>query len=335
MAGKKSLANQARMRTNMISGIAQQSKGLQKRISEETEVKDLPVETQNDIIYLTDEELLDDPINTEYYDGYEVEELAETMKRYGFKGIILAYPYEGKYMIESGHRRREAARKAGIDKYPVLKTEAPKYDWERKMRLFLGNLHGRKERPMTIAKVAQGLFETHESELKYKKENGLLKEGEITSLNELVALDMEMDLKTVQVYRRLNNLIPELQKLADDERYAWSAIAEASNMSEEKQKQLYSLITERTETVGAELVDRKWIQKTIKSLKEDKVEEKKSNARVRRRDGTKIIKKCAEELHEVLDKDSLIKEKERENVIKTLSELRESIDKKIAELQNQ
>ena len=38
------------------------------------------------------------------------------MKEYGFQGVILAYPIEGgKYRIESGHRRRLAARKAGIE----------------------------------------------------------------------------------------------------------------------------------------------------------------------------------------------------------------------------
>lgn len=332
---KKTLANQAIKRFDMISGIAAQSQNLQKRIDEETDVKELPVEVQKDILYLSDDELLDDPDNVKYYDGYEVTELAETMKKYGFQGIILAYPYDDKYMIESGHRRREAARMAGLTKYPVLKTEPPKFEWERRMRLHMGNLHGRKERPMTTAKVAQGLYETHEMELKYKKENDLLSEGEITSLNELVAQDMELDIKTVQIYRRLINLIPELQKLADDERYSWSAIAEASNMTFDKQKELSDLIVEKTEKIGAENINKKWIQDAIKRMKENRTEEIIPPPRVRRKNGTKIIRKCAKELHDVLDRESLIKENEKQDVISTLEELRDSIVNKIEELQKE
>ena len=69
---------------------------------------DLSEEYKDEIIYLTDEQLLDDPENEETYGEYDVQQLAEEMKHAGFQGVILAYPYEDKYMIESGHRRREA-----------------------------------------------------------------------------------------------------------------------------------------------------------------------------------------------------------------------------------
>ena len=50
-----------------------------------------------------------------WYGEYEVEELSEIMKNRGFQGVILAYPVgDGKYMIEAGHRRRYAAKKAGF-----------------------------------------------------------------------------------------------------------------------------------------------------------------------------------------------------------------------------
>ena len=146
---------------------------------------------------------------------------------------------------------------------------------------------------------------------------------------------MELDEKTIQLYRRLNDLIPELQKLADGGIYSWSAIAEASNMDTDKQKELYDSIIAESEKIGAENVNRQWIKKIVKNLKSDKPIEKPSSSRVRRKSGTKIIRKCAQELHEVLDKESLIKKNEREDVINTLEELRESINKKIEELQRQ
>ncbi len=175
---KRSLASQALTKRNTMQKAASKSEDFQKEITDETNVNELPDEVKEKIRYLEDNMLEDDPYNLEIYGESEVEMLSRSMKDYGFQGIILAYPHEGKYRIESGHRRREAGRLAGIDKYPVLVTEAPKEEWERRMRLFLGNLHGRKEKPMILARLAQGLFEAHEMEIKHKKREGLLKEGD-------------------------------------------------------------------------------------------------------------------------------------------------------------
>ena len=57
--------------------------------------------------------------------------------------------------------------------------------------------------------------------------------------------------------------------------------------------------------------------------------EQKTGVRVRRKNGTKIIMKCAKSLHEVLDEESLIKDNEVSVVIETLEGLKKSIDEKI------
>ena len=45
--------------------------------------------------FLKDEYLVDDPDNiTIYGSEYEIDNLAEVMKEYGFQGVILAYPIE-------------------------------------------------------------------------------------------------------------------------------------------------------------------------------------------------------------------------------------------------
>ena len=303
-----------------------------------TNVNELPDDLKESIIHVTDDQLVDDPSNISLYGEYEVEELSEIMKNRGFQGVILAYPVgDGKYMIEAGHRRRYAAKKTGFSTYPVLVTQTPETEFERVLRLTGANLHNRPElKPMQMANLAQTLYQAHKEELSYKREKGLLREDEITSLNELVALDLEMTVKNVEKYRRLLNLIPELQEIVDKPEYPWSYIAEASNLPVEKQKMLEKAILER-ERGGKKNGPTTWIKTLIKKLKNDQEienidgikETDNSGARVRRKNGTKVVLKTAKELHEVLDKDALFKKEEIPDVISVLMGLKESIEAKI------
>lgn len=303
-----------------------------------TNVNELPDDLKESIIHVTDDQLVDDPSNIRLYGEYEVEELSEIMKNRGFQGVILAYPVgDGKYMIEAGHRRRYAAKKAGFSTYPVLVTQTPETEFERVLRLTGANLHNRPElKPMQMANLAQTLYQAHKEELSYKREKGLLREDEITSLNELVALDLEMTVKNVEKYRRLLNLIPELQEIVDKPEYPWSYIAEASNLPVEKQKLLEKAILER-ERGGKKNGPTTWIKTLIKKLKNEQEienidgikETDNSGARVRRKNGTKVVLKTAKELHEVLDKDALFKKEEIPDVISVLMGLKESIETKI------
>ena len=294
---RKTLASQALKKKNTLLNTANQSEKFQKEITDETNVAELPEDVKEKILYLDD-----DPFNQEIYGGeLEVNLLAESMKTYGFLGIIIAYPHGSKYRIESGHRRRNAARIAEISKYPVLITEPPKTE--------------------------------------HKRENNLLEEGEITALNELVAIDMEIDIKSVEKYKMLLKLIPELQEMADSGDYSWSALTTAATLDEQQQKKLEAMIREKTEAEGAANVTRTWIVDISNRLKlEQSLEDvkkaqddasKKQNTRIRRKNGTKVIMNCAKNLHEVLDKDSLIKEEEITAVIETLEGLKSSIEMKI------
>lgn len=338
----KSLKNQSFKHKARLQRVASATTEMNREIDAEeisgTNVNELPDDLKESIIHVTDDQLVDDPSNISLYGEYEVEELSEIMKNRGFQGVILAYPVgDGKYMIEAGHRRRYAAKKAGFSTYPVLVTQTPETEFERVLRLTGANLHNRPElKPMQMANLAQTLYQAHKEELSYKREKGLLREDEITSLNELVALDLEMTVKNVEKYRRLLNLIPELQEIVDKPEYPWSYIAEASNLPVEKQKMLEKAILER-ERGGEKNGPTTWIKTLIKKLKNDQEienidgikETDNSGARVRRKNGTKVVLKTAKELHEVLDKDALFKKEEIPDVISVLMGLKESIEAKI------
>ena len=96
------------------------------------------------------------------------------------------------------------------------------------------------------------------------------------------------------------------------------------------------------EKEGAESVKKVRILEMISNLKLEQLSsdvksavgrnekpEQKTGVRVRRKNGTKIIMKCAKSLHEVLDEESLIKDNEVSVVIETLEGLKKSIDEKI------
>ncbi len=299
-----------------------------------TDVEELPAELKSQILYIKDSMLLDDPENIEFYGQDDISLLTAEIKEHGFQGVIIAYPIKsGKYMIESGHRRRAAGRSAGLDVFPVLPSTPPTTEWERRLRLFRGNLHGRKETPMVIARIAQGLYDSHSEELKYKKENGLLKKDDILNVNELVANDLEFSRQSVEKYRALNRLIPELQGLADSELYSWSDLSAASSMSPELQMTFYTDIKDRSERYGTDSVDRKWLKARIKSLKIREINEKTEGISPKKRSlsGTKVVIRSAQSLHSVLDYDAIYKEEEIPYVISVLEELQGSISRKLEE----
>lgn len=335
---------------------------------EKVDIKTLPPEVKQQIVYINDEDLLDDEINAQYY-GHDlkVENLTETIKERGFQGIIRAYPLDGKdkgkYRIQGGHRRRLAGRLAGMTKFPVYVIDPPTSTWQRKLDLMGDNLHNREElSPLRKAFIAQELYEAHKEELEYKKENGLLKPTDSTSLNDIVANDLEISKKMVEKYRRLLKLVPKLQSMADSGEYSWTAISEASTLT--TAEQLY--IAEQIENAGANVADQKWIVSLVKQVKTDGMiknasdtvkaseivshdpmdefaglletqpEEKK---KTRTRDGIKKLTDGIKSMREVMDgvmegTRYRIKDEDTDKTISLLQDISEKINQMISELEN-
>jgi len=335
---RKTLADQSLAKMSLIANVANVSKDFNS-ISENTKISDMTEEQKNSIITVSGDMLIEDPDNSEVYGELEVEALSRDMKTYGFQGVILAYPYKNKYKIESGHRRKAAAILAGLSEFTVFVTSPPSTEWERKLRLHRANIHNRKYSPMIMAKMAQSLFEAHQEEITYKKNNNLLTEGEITDLNELVGMDLEKSRRVILKYRALLNLTPNLQQLADSEEYSWSGLSAASVLNEEKQYILYHLILDKSKKYGPQSIKRTWLDKKITDLKlSESVEElntlqqeddENKTTRNRRRNGTKIVMKNAQILNEILTNEAIYKKEEIPAVVETLNALKISIEKKL------
>ena len=267
-------AKQNLRRSSTMAMVAQRSEKYSSDITQDMNTDDLPESQKVKLRFLKDEYLVDDPDNiTIYGSEYEIDNLAEVMKEYGFQGVILAYPIEGgKYRIESGHRRRLAARKAGIETIPVLETVPPKTEYERKRRLFGANLLERDKNPIITAKVADNLYYTFRDEYEYKRENDLLDKDEAGNTIESgdiikkVSGFMGLDVRTITKYRTLLKLIPKLQEMAASKEYSWTALTDAVTLSEQKQEELVSDILNEPESVT-----KAWIIKKCRELKQEEI----------------------------------------------------------------
>lgn len=346
-------AKQNLRRSSTMAMVAQRSEKYSSDITQDMNTDDLTESQRVRLRFLRDQDLVDDPDNiTVYGSEYQIDNLAEVMKEYGFQGVILAYPIEGgKYRIESGHRRRLAARKAGIETIPVLETVPPKTEYERKRRLFGANLLERDKNPIITARVADNLYYTFRDEYEYKKENDLLDKDEDGNLIESgdiikkVSAFMGLDVRTITKYRTLLKLIPKLQEMAASKEYSWTALTDAVTLSDQKQEELVCDIQNEPEPVT-----KTWIIKKCRELKQEEIEndqkkkaqeieqtnipKSKATGYIKTKVATKKIKKYSSELTEVLKDEYVIPEKDLEQTINELEDLSKIISEKIEVLMN-
>lgn len=346
-------AKQNLRRSSTMAMVAQRSEKYSSDITQDMNMDELPESQKVKLRFLRDQDLVDDPDNiTVYGNEYQIDNLAEVMKEYGFQGVILAYPIGGgKYRIESGHRRRLAARKAGIETIPVLETVPPKTEYERKRRLFGANLLERDKNPIITAKVADNLYYTFRDEYEYKRKNDLLDKDEAGNIIESgdiikkVSGFMGLDVRTITKYRTLLKLIPKLQEMAASKEYSWTALTDAVTLSDQKQEELVSDIQNDPETAT-----KTWIIKRCRELKQEEIEKDQENKTqaieqknvtrskatgyIKPKVATKKIKKYSSELTEVLKDEYVIPEKDLEQTINELEDLNKIISEKIEVLMN-
>ena len=164
-------------------------------------------------------------------DGIEKEELADSVKENGLLQPIIVRPFSaGTYEIISGHRRVEACKELGIQTVPAIVREMSKDE-------------------AVIAMVDSNLQREHllpsEKAFAYKMKLEAMKhQGKTTSrqvVGKLESADKISESESgrqVQRYIRLTHLIPELLKLVDEERIAFTPAVELSYLPENEQRML-------------------------------------------------------------------------------------------------
>ena len=172
-------------------------------------------------------------------DNEEMDELVQSIRERGILSplIVLPKPDDAHtFELISGHRRLFAAKKAGLKKVPAVVCNVSRD--EAAIMVVDSNLHREHILPSEKAKA-------------YKLKMAAMKrQGKRTDLTsdqvgpKLTAKEIsDVDSASqVKRYLRLNNLVPELLSLVDENRIALTPAVELSYLTEDEQKNLLETI---------------------------------------------------------------------------------------------
>ncbi len=171
----------------------------------------------------------------------EMNNLIESVQQQGIMTPLIVRPLEGttgEYEIISGHRRFRAAQKAGLTEVPAFIRPVSRD--EAAIMVVDSNLHREHLLPS-------------EKAFAYKlKAEALKHQGQRTDLTseqlapklstELIAEQEGTSKDTVKRYIRLTKLIPDILKMVDEQRIAFSVGVELSYLTENEQQGSFEAI---------------------------------------------------------------------------------------------
>jgi len=184
---------------------------------------------QEQIVYLNLSELhafKDHPFQVKKDD--EMLAMVESVKDKGVTQPAIVRPREdGGYEIVSGHRRQMASELAGYTNMPCVVRSLT--DDEAITQMVEDNTNQREEiLPSEKAKALK-------MQLEAIKRQGT-RTGNGQRSNEIVAERNKMTVKTVQRYIKLNDLVPDLMKLADDKKIGFTPAVECAFIKAKNQR---------------------------------------------------------------------------------------------------
>jgi ParB family chromosome partitioning protein len=157
--------------------------------------------------------------------------LAQGIKEDGFFGAIEVYKKpDGRYEISAGHRRYEAMKLLGRKTIPCIVKEIPD-DFARGKKLLSSNIRNRKLTPMDWARSVAYY------------EHLLVENGQKKNFEKQATEFFNISSSQLYRYQCLLKLIPELQELADNPLFPFSALREAVSLTPEGQMQLYKQLS--------------------------------------------------------------------------------------------
>ncbi len=169
-------------------------------------------------------------------DNDEMNSLIESVQQQGIMTPLIVRPLEGttdEYEIISGHRRYRAAQKAGLAEVPAFIRPVSRD--EAAIMLVDSNLHREHILPSEKAFA-------YKLKLEAIKHQGIASRQVVGKRESADSISGNESGRTVQRYIRLTNLIPELLKLMDEGKIAFSVGVELSYLDEDLQHNLLDVI---------------------------------------------------------------------------------------------
>ena len=167
-------------------------------------------------------------------DDAAMDALCESIAQYGVLSPLLARPVEHGYEIISGHRRRAAALRLGLDKLPVLVRDMT--DDEAVILMVDSNIQRENLLPSEKAFA-------YKMKLEALKHQGKATSRQVVGKSESADLISEDESgRTVQRYIRLTNLAKPILDMVDEQKIALSPAVELSYLTKQEQAELWDIM---------------------------------------------------------------------------------------------
>ena len=179
----------------------------------------------------------------EVRDDEEMEKLVDSIRVHGvlMPAIARTRP-DGSYELVAGHRRKRACELAGLQEMPVLVREMD--DDTATILMVDSNVQREHVLPSEKAKAYKMKLEA----IKRQGQRTDLTSCQVgtklafTRSDEALAENTTESARTVQRYIRLNNLIPELMEMVDENKLKFNPAVEISYLTPEEQEDFFQYI---------------------------------------------------------------------------------------------
>ena len=202
-------------------------------------------------------------------DDEEMQKMVESIKEYGVLTPLIARPRpEGGYEIIAGHRRKRACELAGIETLPVLVREMD--DDTAVIRMVDTNCQRENVSAIEKAKAYKMKLEA----IKRQGERCDLTSrqvGEKLLSVTKVSMDQGESERQIQRFIRLNELIPELQEMVEENKLKFNPAVELSFLAPQEQQQFFEYIQSEECTPSLSQAQQLKAASKEKSLNEDKL----------------------------------------------------------------
>lgn len=175
-------------------------------------------------------------------DNDEMNSLTESVQQQGIMSPLIVRPLEGtkdEYEIISGHRRFRAAQKAGLAEVPAFIRPVSRD--EAAVMLVDSNLHREHILPSEKAYAYKLKLEAM-SRQGYRSDLTSNQVGRRLETADIIAEQSDESKTQIRRYIRLTKLIPDILKMVDEQRIAFSVGVELSYLTENEQQDLFEAI---------------------------------------------------------------------------------------------
>lgn len=169
-------------------------------------------------------------------DDESMQSLCDSIREYGILSPLLARPAGEGYELVSGHRRRAAALKLGLETLPVLVRDL--IDDEAIILMVDSNIQRENLLPSEKAFAYKMKLEA----IKHQGKTTSCKVCTKSRSDEQIATESNVSARTVQNYIRLTNLTKPILNLVDEGRIAFSPAVELSYLTKLEQADLWDIM---------------------------------------------------------------------------------------------